>query len=128
MQGIKDIQKMKTKEDQLIEQINELSTEDLIQLNNAYCREINSDSEIWDNDEDFFDTFFEGKTNEALRAAHFGTYNWDEKYVKFNGYGNLESFSYFDVEDLTDYPKVIAEYALENPSEFDMLDFDFEEE
>lgn len=115
---------METKVDQLIEQINELSTDDLIQLHNTYCRSISSDGEVYENDEYFFNTFFDGRVNEALRAAHFGTYNWSDNYVKFNGYGNLESFNYFKVDDLEDYPQVIAEYALENQSDFHVLDFD----
>lgn len=115
---------MKTQIEQITKQINELDTNNLIALNNAYCREINdTDSEIFNNDDEFFDMFFEGKPNEAVRAAHFGDYNWSHEYVRFNGHGNLESLNYFEVSDLCEYPAQIAEYAISNQSEFYMLDF-----
>jgi len=108
----------------IIEQINNLSESELIELNNLYCQSIGSEDEIYGNDEYFFETFFSGNVNEALRAAHFGTYNWSHEYVKFNGYGNLESFNSFTVKDLCEYVETIAEYAIENQSEFDnLLDF-----
>jgi hypothetical protein len=108
----------------IIEQINNLSESELIELNNIYAQSIGSEDEIYGNDEDFFDTFFIGNANGALRAAHFGTYNWSHEYVKFNGYGNLESFDSFTVKDLCECVETIAEYATENQSEFEtILDF-----
>lgn len=97
---------------------------ELVSLNNAYCRAIGSEGEVYENDEDFFNTFFEGKPFEAVRAAHYGEYKYSDDYVRFNGYANLESFQYFSVEDLEEYPANIAEYAIENRDEFDMFDFD----
>ena len=105
----------------ILKAINEMTENELIQLNNTYCQNISSDSEVWENDEEFFNTFFEGKTNEALIAAHFGDYNWSHNYVKFNGYGNLESFDYFQKKDLYEYPETIAEYIEENFNDFDFL-------
>lgn len=110
---------MKTKA--ILSAINEMTENQLIDLNNRYCQSISSDGEIYNNDEDFFDTFYSGRVNEAFRAAHFGDYNWSHNYVKFNGYGNLESFDYFEVKDLEDLPKVIAEYVHENFYEFEDL-------
>lgn len=108
----------------IIEHINNLSKHELIELNNTYARCIGSEDEIYGNDEEFFETFFSGNVNEALRAAHFGTYNWSHEYVKFNGYGNLESFDSFTVNDLCEFVEIIAEYATENQEEFDhILDF-----
>ena len=60
----------------IIEQINNLSESELIELNNIYAQSIGSEDEIYGNDEDFFDTFFIGNANGALRAAHFGTYSY----------------------------------------------------
>lgn len=76
------------------EYIDGLSDSELVKLHNEYCREQNySDDEIYTNDEDFFNTYFEGKTLEAVRAVCFGEYEYQNEYVKFNGYGNLESFN-----------------------------------
>lgn len=121
---------MKTKEEQLIEQIENLSESELVQLNNTYCQCCGIDSEAWGNDEEFFNLFFpDAKAFEALQRAHFGDYNWSHDYVKFDGYGNLESFQCFELKDLCELPSVIAAYALENESDFSyILSFEFEEE
>jgi len=105
----------------IVKLINEMAQDELIQLNNTYCQNISSEDEVFENDEEFFDTYFENKTHEALRAAHFGDYNWSHNYVKFNGYGNLESFDYFEVSDLCELPQTMAEYIEENFSDFEFL-------
>ncbi|UPI12515.1 hypothetical protein [Bacillus phage SBSphiJ4] len=51
------------------------------------------------NDEDFFNTYFEGKPMEAVRAAVYGDYHYMNDYVKFDGYGNLKSVSEYDMEE-----------------------------
>ena len=51
------------------------------------------------NDEEFFNVFFEGKPMEAVRAAIYGDYRYTDDYVKFDGYGNLESASEYKVEE-----------------------------
>lgn len=47
----------------------------------------------YQNDEEFFDTFFANKPMDAVRAVQYGEYNYCDDYVKFDGYGNLESIS-----------------------------------
>lgn len=54
--------------------------------------------DVMENDEEFFNIHFEGNPMEAVRAAHFGEYNYSDDYVRFNGYGNLESLSEYDLE------------------------------
>jgi hypothetical protein len=54
--------------------------------------------EAYENDEYFFDTFFDGRPAEAVRATFYGDYRYMDEYVRFNGYGNLESLSGYDVE------------------------------
>ena len=48
--------------------------------------------------EEFFNTYFESPF-EAASAAHFGKINWMDNYIKFNGYGNLETIPYIDFDD-----------------------------
>ena len=55
--------------------------------------------EYWNNDEEFFNTFFYNNPTEAVRSAYYGDYNYCDKYVRFNGYGNLESFNDYDLEN-----------------------------
>ena len=64
---------------------------------NEYCSENNLEDEIYENDDEFFDMFFENQPAKAVQCAIYGDYNWSHKYVKFNGYGNLESFNDYDV-------------------------------
>lgn len=110
----------------IVDQINNLDTEDLIRLNNSYCQEANySDNEIYGNDEDFFETFFPNNVIDAVRSATYGEYNFSDNYVKFNGYGNLESFNYFGTDDLVESVDTIAEFMLENKNDFDgLIDLD----
>ena len=35
----------------ILKAINEMTENELIQLNNTYCQNISSDSEVWENDE-----------------------------------------------------------------------------
>lgn len=53
----------------------------------------------YENNEDFFEMFFEGKPTEAVRAVCYGDYNFMDGYVQFNGYGNLESKNEWEVEE-----------------------------
>lgn len=71
--------------------------------------------EVMDFDDYFFDTYFEGKPEEAARATFFGNIeNWNDEYIRFNGYGNLESLSDYAYEkELLEGADEIIERALE---------------
>ena len=43
---------------------------------------------------------------EAIRATYYGDYNYNDEYVKFNGYGNIDSYS--EYERIEPTPPVIA--------------------
>ena len=69
--------------------------------------------EFWNNDEEFFNTFFENKI-EVARAICYGDYNYNDDYVRFNGYENLESFSEYDmIEKMKDDIEEIVENLIE---------------
>lgn len=79
--------------------INDVSSEEALQL----IQEFNSwdgrfdGFDVWENDEEFFDTFFSNSNvMELVRAMHFGDYNFYDDLVGFNAYGNLTSYSYYD--------------------------------
>lgn len=55
--------------------------------------------EYFNNDEYFFKDFFGDKIDDAVRAVCYGDYNYMDDYVQFNGYGNLESKSQYEVEE-----------------------------
>ena len=50
--------------------------------------------EFWENDEEFFELFYSGMNGlEIARAIYYGDYNYNDDYVRINGYGNLESYT-----------------------------------
>lgn len=90
--------------------------------------------QFYENDEDFFETYFQGKPMEAVRATHYGDYRYNDDYVKFNGYGNLESMDdYKVIEEMQDQIDEIIEAYIDkqshlNVNEIDGIIEDFEEE
>lgn len=94
----------------------ELTTEQLTEM----ARSVNSYNggldwlDYWENNEEFFETFFEGKIDDAVRAVCYGDYNYMDAYVKFNTYGNLESANEWEYEkEIEDYKEEIIEAWLE---------------
>lgn len=90
--------------EQFKEKFGELSFNQQIAIYNEYQLEHNNaDDMLYDFDEEFFDMAFEGKNPmEVARATYFGKINWNDEYIRFNGYGNLESVSEFDAEEMID--------------------------
>jgi hypothetical protein len=86
---------------------------DWIQLHNEFCQEHKSgDGEIHENDNEFFDMFFT-KPQDAVRASFYGDYRFMDDYVKFDGYGNLESFDKHRLDSAIDQNEIIN-WKLEN--------------
>ena len=96
---------MNMKKENLLNEIKGLLLNDLDVLRDVVS-ELNSWNgcleylEVYENDEDFFNMFFEGRPAEVARAIYYGDFNYNDEYVKFNGYGNLESFSEYGYEKL----------------------------
>lgn len=63
---------------------------------------------------DMFDDIMSGfEPMEIALKAFFGDFNPNDDYFRFNGYANLESLSYYDLEnELLDYEnEIIKEYT-----------------
>lgn len=114
---------MKRNIEAVIEHLEELSTSDLVGIHNTYSDEASTDEQIYDNDEMFFEEIFGGNKMSLVRAIAFGEYSYSDAYIKFNGYGNLETTN--DPEEWITISE-IAEYILENEQYFD-LEFEDEE-
>jgi hypothetical protein len=107
---------------EIIMAIRQMSGVELIELNNRYCIEFGYiDNEIFVNDEEFFNTFYDGKPMEVARATFYGDYNFSHEFVVFNGYGNLDSFNHMDVSKLVDSVDVMAESIEESFDAFEDL-------
>lgn len=77
----------------------------------------------FENDEEFFNMFFEGKTNEAVRAVCFGDFNYGDDYVRFDGYGNLVTANeYTVIREMKDDIEDIADAVIRNIDNIDVSD------
>ena len=122
------------KKEMLLNEIKGLLLNDLNTLKDV-VRELNSWNDyldyldVYDNDEEFFNMFFEGKPAELARAIYYGDFNYNDEYIKFNGYGNLETFSEYEyeelleenIEEITENLIVYAEYISIDNEELDEL-------
>lgn len=107
-----------------LELLKDLSDSEKISLWNEYQYETSSESQIYENEEDFFDTFFT-KAIDAVRAAHFGEYNYHDTYVSFDGYANLESYN--DVDYQIDFNE-LSNWLEEDPDSYQDYDIWEDEE
>ena len=83
--------------------------------------------DFWENDGEFFETYFESKLD-AVRATFYGDYKFYDDYVRFNGYGNLESFSEYDmIEEIKDSIDEIVENLIEYKDNICINDGNLEE-
>lgn len=116
---------IKKTEEAVKEYISGLTDSETVSAHNQMCDNLNyPDDQIFSNDEDFFNSFFENRVLEAVRAVAYGDYNYGHDWVKFNGYGNLESTSY--PNDWIDEPQLIED-IINNPDDY-YIEFEDEEE
>lgn len=67
-----------------------------------------------ENNEYFFNDYFK-TTDDAVRAVCYGNYNYNDDYVRFNAYGNLESCDKWEyMEELKSYIDDIIDNLLDN--------------
>ena len=90
---------------------------------------------VYENDEEFFEMFFQNKPMDAVRATCYGDYKYNDEYVRFDVYGNLESLDDFEYEgELKDNINEILDELMENynniylPAEIEEIFNNFEEE
>lgn len=107
------------KQEEILSLILEMDSDQILELNNLFCENANyPDDYIYINDEDFFETW--GASGyEVARSTFYGDYNFSHDYVKFNGYGNLESMCYLDEDSFPDSAENIAKYISENFEDFE---------
>lgn len=77
---------------------------------------------VYDNDEDFF-SMYSDNVMEVVRAISYGNYNYNDDYVRLNGYGNLESIDSYDYDKLLEESKEeIIDAAIDNLDESEVMD------
>lgn len=96
---------------------------DMVSQVNSYDSSLEN-LEVYENDDDFFNTYFNNNVIEAVRAVSFGEYNYSDEYVKFNAYGDLASLSEYEYNELLEeYADEIAERYLELVESGDIEDY-----
>ena len=79
-------------------------------------REVTGCEDVYDFDDDFFDTMFESK-QEVARAVFFGDiHNWLDPYIFINGCGNCESMTEYDFQNMLNNhaSEIISQFKEEN--------------
>ena len=84
--------------------------------------------EFRENDEEFFELFYSGINGlEIARAICYGDYNYNDDYVRIDGYGNLVSYTEYEmIEEIKDSIDEIVENLIEHHDNLDLSD-DIEE-
>ena len=97
----------------------------LLSINNYDNRLKNLDYQ--ENSEDFFSAYYSNNPYEVARAVYYGDYNFNDEYVKINVYGNLESISEYEFNDLVEEYKeeIISEYLDILEEDEDFLKYDY---
>lgn len=79
-------------------------------------REATGCEDVYDFDDEFFDTMFLSK-QEVARAVFFGDiHNWLDPYIFINGCGNCESMTEYDYQEMLNNhaSEIIEEFKMEN--------------
>jgi hypothetical protein len=97
-----------------IEIKDDLENADWVNLHNQFCENAErSDDEFYENDEEFLQMFFSDRLDELARAIFYGDYRYMDEYIRFNGYGNLETFDKYQAEQEIDKDEILND-ILEN--------------
>ena len=112
------------KKGMILEELEEINCDEIISMYRDYLiNDDRYDDEIYENDEYFFETFFANNPMEAVRATHYSNhYNFMEPYVRFNGYGNLETLGEYEVEKEAKGDNYFIGYLYENHKDFSKYD------
>lgn len=107
------MQKANIDEDVFMECWGSCDTATNVEIWNKYARNNDPNNEIFENGEDFFNTYYYGKPMDAVRAVSYGEYSFTDTYVWNNGYGNLDSSDYYSDMPIDEY--ALLDYLQNNP-------------
>lgn len=106
---------------ELVELFENMDDCDKISMHNNYCDAINdTDSQIFEM-WDFDDIMFGQSASNIASMVCNGEFDTSDEYFTFNGYGNLMSFDYWNIDSHIEFDD-IAHYCLDNDCDFDEKD------
>lgn len=86
---------------------NTMTDNELVYLHNEACDSYHAwDDRIYSNEAYELDEAF-STIEEFARSCQHGSYDFNHDYFRFNAYGNIESFSGFDLHDYIDEDYII---------------------
>jgi hypothetical protein len=95
-----------------------LNNTDLVALHNDYCEKSSyNDDQIYNLDDDFIETHFPDSPKLARQLSGNRNFNFNDDYVRYDGYGNLETTDYPDDSDWINLDE-IADYAIDEDEDF----------
>ena len=103
-----------TKYERILEALKDMDAAEIVSVWNEYCSSVNRmDDYVYSMNE--FDEICDGmKPWEVARACFYGEFSPCDDYFRFNGYGNFESFDYWEDEGSPISLEEIAEWCDEN--------------
>lgn len=81
---------------------------------NDWMESYNNERCIYLNDEDFFNTYYSNDVMQAIRATHYGNYQYLDDYICFNNRGNLDTFNYLSDENSPYNEDELCDYIYNN--------------
>lgn len=117
-----------TRYEYFCELFDELTREERITLVNMYFSEYDFDNYIHEFTEDFFNTYFTSPLEAAQRTFFGNVQNWCDPYIRFNGYGNLESLSDYQAAEIADSYKAEIYENIDFSDYIDLSEYDEETE
>lgn len=116
---------MNTIKEQIAEILIDATSDDLMLVNNQFCENNNyNDDLIYYNNQEFFEMFYSGDNGafKAVQNSYYGNYNYSHDFVRFDGYGNLESLEHIETDDLVDSLENIINDIIENYESYSNID------
>ena len=117
-----------TRYEYFCELFDELTREERITLVNMYFSEFDFDSYIHEFTEDFFNTYLSSPLEAAQKVFFGNVQNWCDPYIRFNGYGNLESLSDYQAAEIADSYKAEIYESIDFSDYIDLSEYDEETE
>lgn len=105
-----------TKLAQIEEVLEQMETDEIVEIHNLYCQEIKAMDDYIYSMDSIADVLYGEDIQRVLLMVHNGhEFNPNDNYFYFNGYGNLESFSYHsDNSNSNIYTSEIARWIVKN--------------
>lgn len=99
---------------EITDAIRNLKTDEIVYLHNRLCEETTGYDDFVEDMDEFDEVCEHMKPWEIARAAFYGDFRPCDDFFRFDAYGNLVSFDYWDDDNSPIDVDAIAEYVVEH--------------